>query len=146
MLAIRMQRTGRKNHAEFRVIVQESRMSPSSGRIVKQLGHYNPHAKTVVLDKDLAQTYLNNGAQPSPRVVRLFEAEGVKLPSWVKTTDMTKTRTTRNPDKLRRNRPAEPVQAAPLEAIPEEEPLASKEPVASEESAAEEPASEEAQA
>lgn len=121
-----MQRTGRKNHAEFRVIVQESRMSPSSGRIVKQLGHYNPHAKTIVLDKDLAQTYLNNGAQPSPRVVRLFETEGIKLPSWVKTTDTTKSRSTRNPEKLRRNQSKE----EPVAETPTEEPATTEEPVA----------------
>jgi hypothetical protein len=34
MLAIRMQRTGRKGHAMFRVVVQDSRLTPSSGRVV----------------------------------------------------------------------------------------------------------------
>jgi small subunit ribosomal protein S16 len=106
MLSIRMQRTGRKKHAMFRVVVQDSRLSPTSGRVVAQLGHYDPHAKTVVLVKDKAELYLKNGAQPSERVVRLFKAEGVELPKWVKE-PAEKKRAIRNPDKLRRNQPKE---------------------------------------
>lgn len=107
MLAIRMQRTGRKGHAEFRIIVQESRRTPTSGAIVTQLGHYNPHAKTVVLDKEKTSFYLEHGAQPSESVVRLLQKESIKLPSWVKLAT-TKSRTTRHPEKLRANQPAKP--------------------------------------
>jgi len=110
MLVIRMQRTGRKGHAQFRVVVQDSRRTPTSGRIVASLGHFNPHSKEVVLDKEKAQTYLNNGAQPTDRIARLLKAEGVKLPEWVQLS-ADKTRNIRNPEKLRRNRPAE--EAAP---------------------------------
>jgi len=108
MLAIRMQRTGRKGHAMFRVVVQESRLTPTSGRVVAQLGSYDPHAKSTTLSKEKAEFYLSHGAQPSDRVVRLFEAEGVKLPTWVSKSE-SKKRAIKNPDKLRRNRPAEPV-------------------------------------
>lgn len=118
MLAIRMQRTGRKGHAMFRVVVQDSRLTPTSGRVVASLGHYDPHTKTVKIEKDLATKFLNNGAQPSERVARLLASEGVVLPSWVKTAD-TKTRTTRNPEKLRRNQPKE--EAAPEEPTEEVE-------------------------
>ncbi|MGB4967456.1 MAG: 30S ribosomal protein S16, partial [Candidatus Saccharimonadales bacterium] len=68
MLVIRLQRTGRKGHAQFRVVVQDSRRTPTSGKIVAQVGTYNPHTKEIVLDKERTQTYLNNGAQPSERV------------------------------------------------------------------------------
>jgi small subunit ribosomal protein S16 len=104
MLAIRMQRTGRKGHAMFRVVVQDSRLTPSSGRVVAQLGSYDPHAKTNTLVKDKAEYYLSNGAQPSPRVVRLLESEGVSLPTWVKKATQ-KTKTTRHSEKLRKNQP-----------------------------------------
>ncbi len=116
MLAIRMQRTGRKKHAMFRVVVQDSRQAPTSGRVVAQLGSYDPHAKTNTLVKDKAEFYLTHGAQPSPRVVRLMASEGVKLPEWVKLpTD--KKQTTRNPEKLRKNQPKQVVaQEAPSEA------------------------------
>ncbi len=114
MLVIRLQRTGRKGHAQFRVVVQDSRRTPSSGRVVALLGSYNPHSKEVVINKEMAAKYLANGAQPSDRVVRLLQAEGVKLPTWVSAA-APKTGALRNPDKLRRNQPAAPVEEAPVE-------------------------------
>lgn len=107
MLVIRLQRTGRKGHAQFRVVVQDSRRTPTSGKIVAQVGTYNPHNKVAVLDKERAQTYLDNGAQPSDRVVLLFKKEGIKLPKWV-TLPVKQDAKIRNPEKLRRNRPEEP--------------------------------------
>lgn len=106
MLAIRMKRTGRRGHAQYRVVVQDSRFSPSSGRVVAFIGSYNPHTKTAALDKQKATGYLDNGAQPSDRVAKLFEKEGIKLPKWA-TTGTTKQKSIKSPDKLRRNRPAE---------------------------------------
>jgi small subunit ribosomal protein S16 len=106
MLVIRLQRVGRKGHAQFRVVVQDSRRTPSSGRIVASLGHYNPHTKEILIEKDKAQHYLKNGAQPSNKVANLLKQNGVKLPSWVKLDDP-KQRKTRNPEKLRRNLPTQ---------------------------------------
>ncbi|MDQ5885273.1 MAG: small subunit ribosomal protein [Patescibacteria group bacterium] len=85
MLAIRMQRVGRKGLAHYRMVVQDSRRTPTSGRVISQLGSYDPHSKKVILNKEAAQKYLDNGAQPSERVVAIFKTEGVKLPSWVTT-------------------------------------------------------------
>lgn len=104
MLVIRMQRVGRKGHAQFRVVVQDSRRTPSSGRLVASLGHYDPHTKEAVVNKEKAQFYLDHGAQPSDRVAGLLKAEGVKLPTWVKISQPKK-RTIRNSDKLRKNQP-----------------------------------------
>jgi len=122
MLAIRMQRTGRRGHAMFRVIVQDSRRTPTSGKVVARLGSYDPHAKAVVLDKEKAAFYLEHGAQPSDRVVRLLKDEGVKLPDWVKP-PAPKERAVRNPDKRRSTRPpeAEAPAAEPAAEIPAEE-------------------------
>jgi small subunit ribosomal protein S16 len=111
MLAIRMQRTGRKGHAQFRLIVQDKRFSPTSGRVVAQLGSYDPHSKVVKVDTEKAAAYLKNGAQPTDRVAMLLKKEGVKLPTWVKLADPQK-RSIKNQDKLRRNRPAD---AKPVE-------------------------------
>jgi len=108
MLAIRLQRTGRKGHAMFRVVVQDSRRTPTSGKIVAQLGTYDPHAKNVVLDGEKASFYLTNGAQPSPRAASLLKNEGVQLPAWVATAGK-KSGAIRNPEKLRRNQPKEAV-------------------------------------
>jgi small subunit ribosomal protein S16 len=120
MLAIRMQRTGRKGHAMFRVIVQESRLTPTSGKVVAMLGSYDPHAKTTTLDKEKAAAFLKNGAQPSERAASLLKREGVKLPKWVVANDK-KAGKLKNPEKLRKNRPAEPAEEKPAEAEAAEE-------------------------
>lgn len=126
MLTIRMQRTGRKGHAMFRVVVQDARVTPTSGKVVAYLGSYDPHAKSVELQKDKAAAYLANGAQPSDRVARLFEAEGVALPAWYKKPTQ-KTGKLRNPEKLRKNQPkeepaTEPAETEAVAAEPTEEP------------------------
>jgi small subunit ribosomal protein S16 len=139
MLAIRLQRKGRKGHAQFRVIVQESRLSPKSGRVVANLGSYDPHTKVATLDTEKAEFYLSNGAQPSERVARLFKSEKVKLPDWVSIVDSQK-RTIRNPEKLRKNQPAEEV----VEETAVEEPVveASEEATEPEKAAVEAPVAE----
>lgn len=115
MLTIRMQRTGRSGNAMFRVVVQDARQTPTSGKVVALLGSYNPHAKTLSVDKEKAAFYLEHGAQPSERAARLLQAEGVKLPKWVVLSD-SKQGKLRNPEKLRRNRPVEAVDEAPAPA------------------------------
>jgi small subunit ribosomal protein S16 len=141
MLVIRLQRTGRKGHAQFRVIVQDSRLNPSSGKVVAQLGSYNPHTKTTIIDKEKASFYLEHGAQPSERAAFLLKTEGVKLPSWVSEATK-KAGTTRNPEKLRKNRPAEeaPAESKPAKETPADE--ATESAAASDEAAAEVPAEE----
>lgn len=106
MLAIRMQRTGRKGHTMFRLVVQESRRTPTSGKVVATLGSYDPHAKVTSFDKEKASFYLEHGAQPSERVARLLQSEGLKLPKWV-TLSESKAGKLRNPEKLRKNQPKE---------------------------------------
>lgn len=112
MLTIRMQRTGRKGHAMFRIIVQDSRLTPTSGKVVAPLGSYDPHAKTVILDKEKAAFYLEHGAQPSTRVIRVLKGEGVKLPDWVKQ-PVNKERKVKNAEKRRSTSPAKPVEQTP---------------------------------
>jgi small subunit ribosomal protein S16 len=104
MLAIRMQRLGRKGHPTYRVVVQDVRQTPTSGKYVALLGSYDPHSKTTTLVKEKAETYLTNGAQPSERVARLFVSEGITLPDWVKQPEK-HTRGIRNAEKLRKNQP-----------------------------------------
>ncbi len=116
MLVIRLQRIGRKAYPVYRLAVQESQRHPSSGRVVAYVGSYNPHTKDATVQVEVAQKYLDNGAQPTPRVVKLLKDAGVKLPSWVKEHDGSKSKTVRHADKLRKNQPKEePVEEAPAE-------------------------------
>lgn len=110
MLAIRLQRLGRKGYPVYRLAVQEAQRHPSSGRVVAYIGSYNPHTKEANIQNELAQKYLDNGAQPTPRVVKLLKEAGVKLPKWVKQSADDKKKSIRNPEKLRKNQPAEEAQ------------------------------------
>lgn len=109
MLAIRLQRVGRTGYPTYRLAVQEAQRSPLSGRVVAYVGNYNPHTKDAHVQVELAQKYLDNGAQPSPRVVKILKDAGVELPKWVQKADDSKKKAIKNADKLRKNRPAEPV-------------------------------------
>lgn len=112
MLAIRMQRTGRSGHAMFRLVVQDARRSPTSGSVVAYLGSYDPHTKRVILDKTKAASYLEHGAQPSPRVAGILKTEKVKLPKWVEQSGPKK-RAIRHPEKRRSTAPEQAVAAEP---------------------------------
>lgn len=138
MLVIRMQRVGRKGHAQFRVVVQDSRRTPTSGKIVASLGHYNPHTKEAVINTEKASFYVEHGAQPTSRVAFLLKKEGVKLPKWVKL-DQTKQRAVRDVEKRRSTRPAEEVEETP------EAPAEDVAPAAEAEAPAEEAATPEAE-
>ncbi len=116
MLAIRLQRLGRKAYPTYRLAVQEANRHPSSGRVVAYVGSYNPHTKEATVQVEAAQKYLDNGAQPTPRVVKLLKDAGVKMPKWVKEFDPTKAGVVKKADKLRKNQPKEePVEAAAAE-------------------------------
>jgi len=120
MLAIRLQRIGRKGYPVYRLAVQEAQRHPSSGRVVAYVGSYNPHTKEATIQAEAAQKYLDNGAQPSPRVVKLLKDGGVKMPSWVKDVATDKQKSIRNAEKLRKNQPKEEVVEAPAEEAKEE--------------------------
>ena len=107
MLAIRLQRLGRKAYPVYRLAVQEAQRHPSSGRVVAYVGSYNPHTKDSNINVELAQKYLDNGAQPTPRVVKLLKSAGVKLPGWVKEFEGNKMKAVKNAEKLRKNQPKE---------------------------------------
>lgn len=113
MLTIRLQRMGKTHYATYRVVVQDVRQHPSSGKVVAYVGSYNPHTKEVQLDKESATKYLTNGAQPTERVAKILAGEGIELPKWVKTGNTERKRAIRNPEKLRKNQPKE--EEAPAE-------------------------------
>jgi small subunit ribosomal protein S16 len=141
MLAIRLQRVGRTGYATYRIAVQEAQRHPSSGRVVAYVGSYNPHTKDATVQVELAQKYLDNGAQPTPRVVKLLKDAGVKLPKWVVEAGTDKQKSIRNAEKLRKNRPAEPVEEvaeAPEEPIEEASEVEDGAPAVEEEAPAEE--------
>jgi len=75
---IRLKRMGAKKRPFYRVVVADSR-SPRDGRIIEQIGTYNPVAQPaeVSIDEEKALNWLSNGAQPSDTVRNLFSKQGI---------------------------------------------------------------------
>lgn len=86
MVVIRLARGGRVKQAVYRIVAADKRRSATS-KFLAVLGTYNPHTKEIILDKEAIENYLKNGAQPSDRVLRILQAEGIKTPDWAKTHD-----------------------------------------------------------
>ncbi len=76
MLTIRFARTGRRNRAQFRIVLQENTVAPT-GKHIALLGSYDPHLKKAVLKVDKIKEWIGKGAQVSESVYNLFVREGV---------------------------------------------------------------------
>lgn len=76
MLTIRFARVGRKNKAQFRIVLQEHTIAPG-GRHIAVLGSYDPHQKKAVLKADKIKEWISKGAQVSDSAYNLFVKEGV---------------------------------------------------------------------
>lgn len=118
MLAIRLQRLGHKGSPIYRIVVQESQKNPANGRIVAHVGSYNPHTKELNMMTAELQRFLDNGAQPSDRVVKILkDNKEIKFPKWVKLARPVQKKAIRHPEKLRKNQPKEEIaEEAPTEA------------------------------
>lgn len=81
-LRIRLRRMGRKNAPTYRIVVAESTM-PRDGRIVENLGHYNPRTEpaTLAVNRDRALHWLGHGATPTTTVSSLLRKAGVFRPA-----------------------------------------------------------------
>ncbi|MBR7552857.1 30S ribosomal protein S16 [Allobacillus sp. GCM10007491] len=75
---IRMKRMGSKRNPFYRLVVADSR-SPRDGRIIEQIGTYNPVAETpeVKIDEEKALDWMTKGAKPSDTVRNLFSKQGI---------------------------------------------------------------------
>ena len=75
---IRLKRMGSKRRPFYRVVVADSR-SPRDGRIIEQIGTYNPIAQPaeVNIDEVKALDWMAKGAKPSDTVRNLFSNEGI---------------------------------------------------------------------
>ena len=78
MVRIRMKRLGRKNRPFYRLCVVDGR-KPRDGRVLEELGHYDPMCKETdaraILRGERIDHWLSVGAQPS-------EAAGVLIKKY----------------------------------------------------------------
>jgi small subunit ribosomal protein S16 len=78
---LRFKRMGRSNAAFFRLSAIDSR-SPRDGRVIEELGHYNPRdkdkSKQFVAKLDRCKHWLDVGAVPSETVSSLLKKAGLE--------------------------------------------------------------------
>jgi small subunit ribosomal protein S16 len=78
MVKIRLMRVGMKGAPSYRVVVADAR-SPRDGRIIENIGWYNPltEPSTITIDSERAQHWLSVGAQPTDSVRSLLKRAGI---------------------------------------------------------------------
>ncbi|HPO04254.1 MAG TPA: 30S ribosomal protein S16 [Bacillota bacterium] len=93
---IRLKRMGANKKPFYRVVVADGR-APRDGRFIEEIGYYNPlkEPSEIKIDREKAEKWLGNGAQPTDTVKRLFNLTGVIKPAAVK--EQTKTTEIENP-------------------------------------------------
>ena len=76
---IRLRRMGQKKAPFYRIVVADSR-SPRAGRFIEEIGTYDPtkDPSEFKVDEELAKKWLNNGAQPTEVVGKIFKAAGIE--------------------------------------------------------------------
>ena len=74
MVKIRLQRVGKKKAPFYHIVVADSR-SPRGGKIIEQIGTFDPMTdpSTIVLDQEKATQWIKNGARPTDTVKKLIE-------------------------------------------------------------------------
>src|SRR4051812_10757139 len=90
MLAIKLQRIGKKHQPSYRLVVAEKK-SKMAAPPVEDLGAYNPRTKATTFKKDRVAHWVKMGAQPTTTVHNLLIKEGaitgdklaVKMPKAV---------------------------------------------------------------
>ena len=77
MVKIRLQRQGKKKAPFYHIVVADSK-SPRDGKIIEQIGTYDPMTKTstIVLNKEKLEQWIKNGAQPTDTVKALLVKSG----------------------------------------------------------------------
>ena len=76
---IRLRRMGQKKAPFYRIVVADSR-SPRDGKFIDEIGTYDPNTdpSTINVDAEAAKKWLNNGAQPTEQVGKIFKVAGIE--------------------------------------------------------------------
>ena len=74
MVKIRLQRERKKKAPFYHIVVADSK-SPRDGKIIEEIGTYNPMVEPseLKLDNEKVEKWLKNGAKPTDTVKRLIE-------------------------------------------------------------------------
>ena len=78
MVKLRLKRMGKKKSPYYRIVAADAR-SPRDGRFIEQIGTYDPtkDPSEFHINEELAKKWLNQGAQPTATVDKLFKLAGI---------------------------------------------------------------------
>ncbi len=76
---IRLRRMGQKKAPFYRIVVADAN-SPRDGRFIEEIGTYDPtrEPSAYSVDEEAAKKWLNNGAQPTDVVAKIFKLAGIE--------------------------------------------------------------------
>ena len=76
---IRLKRMGQKKAPFYRIVVADAR-APRDGKFIEEIGTYDPNQNPSVfkVDEEEVKKWLNNGAQPTEVVGKIFKAAGIE--------------------------------------------------------------------
>lgn len=76
---IRLSRMGYKRNPIYRIVVSDSRTSRNGG-CIEEIGTYDPNQNPSAykVDAEAAKKWLNNGAQPTETVAKIFKLAGIE--------------------------------------------------------------------
>ena len=74
MVKIRLKRVGAKKAPFYHIVVADSK-SPRDGKIIEQIGTYNPMVEPseIKLDAEKVEKWIKNGAKPTDTVKALIK-------------------------------------------------------------------------
>ena len=78
MVKIRLQRVGDKKAPFYKIVVADSRY-PRDGRLIEEIGNYDPMKEPSVinLNQDKVNEWIKKGAQPTDTVKTLMKRVGM---------------------------------------------------------------------
>lgn len=76
MIKLRLKRFGKKREVSYRIVAMQS-TSRRDGRPLEELGYYNPRTDETRLEVPAIVRRLQQGAQPTPTVRRIFEKANI---------------------------------------------------------------------
>lgn len=79
MVKIRLQRVGAKKAPFYKIVVADSRY-PRNGRMIEEIGNYDPMKEPAVINikQDKVEEWLKKGAQPTDTVRALIKKAGAE--------------------------------------------------------------------
>ncbi len=123
MLIIRLQRTGKRNQADFRIVLAEKTASASK-KYQEILGSFNPRKKVFKAEEERVKYWISQHVAMSPTIHNLFVSKGLMEGAKVKAFNTPK----KPAEPVAATEPAKAAEAAPAEPTAPEQPKTEETP------------------